>query len=370
MTNKVSKLLVDINNVKRNSYCIYIGNNNFIYNIKQYCSSCVLGKVAIVTNFTVFSLYKKVLEKSSLNYNLILIPDGEKYKTNKTVNKIYDKLISYSFSRDSTIIAIGGGVVGDIAGFVASTYQRGLNLIHVPTTLMAQVDSSIGGKTGYNHKLGKNLIGSFYQPKLVIIDIQFLLTLDKRQLLSGISEIIKYSLINETPSFHWLERNLVEFKKHDLNILKKAIIYCCKCKTSMVSKDERDHGLRITLNFGHTFGHAIEAATKYTRYTHGEAISIGMLIAAFVSMKKSLLNEDIYYRIRTLLQKVGLPISIPSDISSKKILKHMRYDKKCLKGDNFRVVLLKDIGIPCVCSELKFDEMLNLLYEFRKMENN
>lgn len=303
-------------------------------------------KVSIITNPTVSCLYGKVVEegfrKSGFEPAITTIPDGEEYKTLLWISHLYDELLTYRLERSSAVVALGGGVIGDMAGFVAATYMRGLPYIQVPTTLLAQVDSSVGGKTGVNHILGKNLIGAFYQPRLVWIDIKTLETLPGRELRAGIAEVIKYGVIADPEFFEYLEKNIEKVLTLDETYLIHAIKRSCDIKADVVSMDEREKGLRSVLNYGHTIGHAIETLTNYTTYRHGEAVAIGMLCEARIARKMGLCDKEVVKRLNDIIVKAGLPAEMP-DIDADKILESMQIDKKAKEG-GLRIVLPEKIG--------------------------
>lgn len=304
------------------------------------------SSIAIVANKTVFPLYKDAILRSVSECGLIpevfLIPDGEEYKDLLWASYLYGELLKAKFDRDSLLIAFGGGVIGDLTGFVASTYMRGVKYVQVPTTLLAQVDSSVGGKTGVNHELGKNMIGTFYQPSLVLIDVDTLRTLPQREFSAGIAEIIKYGVIADRGLFDSLETNIRDiFSLGDsiINIIKHS----CEIKADVVSKDEREAGLRAILNFGHTIGHALETVTGYTRFLHGEAISIGMCAAAQVAVRLGIFQEKEAERIKNLVELYKLPSKIPDDINISDIINAMEIDKK-VKAGKIRFILPEVIG--------------------------
>ncbi|MBI3814648.1 MAG: 3-dehydroquinate synthase [Nitrospinae bacterium] len=272
-------------------------------------------KAVIITNPLIRGLYGNLLENSlkeeGFKVHFIEIPDGEGYKTLETAVKIYDRLIAIKMERESPLIALGGGVIGDITGFVAATYLRGVPYIQAPTTLLAQVDSSIGGKTAVNHPKGKNLIGAFYQPKAVFIDIETLNTLPKEEILCGAAEIIKYGIIRDGDFFEFLENNIERLINLNEDVLIYSIKRSCEIKADVVSKDEKESGLRAILNFGHTIGHALESLTGYKKYRHGEAVAIGMVYAARLSLKLGLCSSEDYKRVVNLITIAGLPTEIP-----------------------------------------------------------
>ena len=326
------------------SYPIYIGEN--LFSQQQLLVDLLVGnQVMIVTNTTVGPLYlKKVLNQlKGFSPIALELDDGEQYKTMDTVNKIFDVLLEHRFSRNSNIIALGGGVVGDITGFAAACYQRGVNFIQIPTTLLSQVDSSVGGKTGVNHPLGKNMIGAFYQPQGVIADTSVFATLPERQLKAGIAEIIKYGLIYDATFLEWLELNLDKIIKHDEIALNYAIQRSCEIKARIVSEDEKESGIRAILNFGHTFGHAIETGCGYGQYLHGEAVSVGMCLALELTYRLERISQDQLVRAINLLQLSGLPTKLPKQLTSDDYIRLMAVDKKNIDGE-IRVIVLEKIG--------------------------
>jgi 3-dehydroquinate synthase len=278
-----------------------------------------------------------------------ILPDGEQHKTLQTAGWVFDALIAKKMNRDAAVLALGGGVIGDIAGFAAACYQRGIGYVQLPTTLLAQVDSSVGGKTGVNHSGGKNLIGAFYQPLGVITDIDTLATLPDRELRAGLAEVIKYGCVWDPLLFDWLDHNIAKLLARDVDALTYAIGRSCEIKATVVARDEREQNLRAILNFGHTFGHAIEAATAYETYLHGEAVGLGMLIAANLSHRLGLIDVAIRDRVREALRKTGLPIE-PPRVGAAKILELMQMDKKVLAG-SVRLVLLEKLGRAIVTSD-------------------
>lgn len=329
------------------SYDISIGTNILNKIGKNLRSFNLSQKIAIVSNTTVFSLYgKSVLDsvkKAGFETVTVIIPDGEKYKDLLWLQRIYNDLLAYKLDRSSALIALGGGVIGDITGFAASTYMRGISYIQVPTTLLAQVDSSVGGKTGVNHKLGKNMIGTFWQPRLVWIDVDTLKTLPKRELLAGLAEIIKYGVIYDKNLFSTLKKNRDRVLRLDKKILTHIIKRSCEIKSEVVSRDERESGLRSILNYGHTIGHAIETATDYRQYLHGEAISIGMCFEARLSQKLNLIDKEDVSRIRELIESFGLPSTVPKDIDINRMILSMQLDKKAVAG-TLTFILPEKIG--------------------------
>jgi shikimate kinase/3-dehydroquinate synthase len=303
-------------------------------------------QAAIVTNTTVGPLYlarvQSTLEAAGVKTVAIVLPDGEAYKNGESLNHIYDVLLQNRMERKGTLIALGGGVIGDLTGFAAATYLRGVPFIQIPTTLLAQVDSSVGGKTGINHPLGKNMIGAFYQPQVVLADTDTLNTLPERELSAGLAEVIKYGLIGDLPFFEWLEAHLVQLLARDPQALTYAILRSCQNKAEVVAADEREAGRRALLNLGHTFGHAIEAGMGYGHVLHGEAVGTGMIMAAVLSQHLGWLSVQEVQRIRALIVKARLP-DIAPDLGAEKYLDLMGLDKK-VEGGKLRFVLLKAIG--------------------------
>lgn len=302
-------------------------------------------RALVVTNEKVAPLYldKALGALGDVSADHLVLADGEQFKTLDTLKLIFDRLLKLKHDRTTTLIALGGGVVGDMTGFAAACYQRGVDFIQVPTTLLAQVDSSVGGKTGVNHPLGKNMIGAFHQPRCVVADTTTLATLPVRQFRAGIAEIIKYGLIADPEFFAWLERNIDAVIGLDQNALVYAIERSCRVKASIVSADEREGGLRAILNFGHTFGHAIETAQAYTGWLHGEAVAAGMVMAARLSARMKWLEDADVRRIVRLLERVGLPVTFPPEMSGSDLIERMSVDKKAMNGI-IRLVLLRRIG--------------------------
>jgi len=305
-----------------------------------------IKQAAIVTNTTVAPLYlervQTALSQAGVKTVPIVLPDGEVYKNSAALNAIYDALLQHRIERKATLIALGGGVIGDLTGFAAATYLRGVPFIQIPTTLLAQVDSSVGGKTGINHPLGKNMIGAFYQPQLVLADTDTLSTLPERELAAGLAEVIKYGLIRDPVFFAWLEENMDRLLARDDQALAHAIHRSCQNKAEVVAADEREAGQRALLNFGHTFGHAIEAGMGYGAWLHGEAVGTGMIMAADLSQRMGWLRPEEMRRARVLIAKARLPATAP-DLGHEKYLDLMGLDKK-VEGGKIRFVLLKSIG--------------------------
>jgi 3-dehydroquinate synthase len=328
----------------------------------------ILGtRVAIVTNETVAPLYLARLRAhvASLKPVEVVLPDGEQYKSLEVLNRIFDALLAAHCDRRTTIIALGGGVIGDMAGFAAASYQRGVPFIQVPTTLLAQVDSSVGGKTGVNHPLGKNMIGAFYQPRAVIIDTDTLNTLPDRELASGLAEVIKYGLIRDPEFFTWLEVNLDKLLARDPEALAYAIHRSCRNKAEVVAADERESGVRATLNLGHSFGHAIETGVGYGNWLHGEAIAAGMVMASDLSRRLKWLSTADVARVEKLIRRAQLPVRAPSTLSTARFLELMAVDKKVLNG-RLRLVLLKRLGEAVVTDDYPRAELEGTLTSMRE----
>jgi 3-dehydroquinate synthase len=326
------------------SYPIYIGSN--LLSSKSLLSDHIQGKqVMIVTNSTIAPLYLEKLKDALSDFNVesVVLPDGEEFKTLETLNKVFDALLKAKFDRSSTLVALGGGVVGDITGYAAASYQRGVNFIQVPTSLLSQVDSSVGGKTGVNHELGKNMIGAFYQPKAVIIDVDTLDTLSDQEYSAGMAEVIKYGLLGNADFFYMLETNIEAIMARNKDLIIEIIFNSCKDKASIVALDEFERGKRALLNLGHTFGHGIENAFGYGNYLHGEAVSIGMVMATKLSMDEGYLSNEDAIRVESILSKADLPISIKKSIGSETLIEAMSLDKKSIDG-KIRLVLLKALG--------------------------
>lgn len=326
------------------SYPIYIGQG--LLDREELLSPHIGGsRVLVVTNDTVAPLYLDRLLKVVRRYRpvQVVLPDGEQYKNLDNLTRIYDRLLETHCDRKTTLIALGGGVVGDMAGFAAATYQRGVPFLQIPTTLLAQVDSSVGGKTGVNHALGKNMIGAFHQPRCVLIDTDTLNTLPTNELSAGLAEVIKYGLISDADFFNWLEKNLDGLLARDAAVLSEAIECSCRNKATVVAADERESGQRALLNLGHTFGHAIETGSGYGSWLHGEAVGAGMAMAADLSHRLGWLSAADLARVEALLVRARLPVRSPAALDSARMLELMAVDKKVEDG-RMRLVLLKRIG--------------------------
>ena len=344
------------------SYPIYIGSG-LLNQAELYTQHIKSSQVIVITNSTIAPLYLDQVLNNLRNFKVetLILPDGEQFKTLDYVTQIFDKLLSCKFSRNATLIALGGGVIGDMGGFSAACYQRGIPFLQIPTTLLAQVDSSVGGKTGVNHALGKNMIGAFYQPQCVIADADVLNTLNDRQLSAGLAEVIKYGLIRDIEFFEWLEQNIELLLARDKEALAFAIERSCLNKAQIVAEDETETGIRATLNLGHTFGHAIETGAGYGVYLHGEAVAIGTCQAADLSRRKGWLTDADVERIIALFKKANLPVNPPEQLDSDSFLDLMAVDKKNIDG-KIRLILLTKIGVatlPIGIDTLLLEQTLN-----------
>jgi 3-dehydroquinate synthase len=338
------------------SYPIHIGSD-ILTDASLFAPHVGAGGVVVVTNETVAPLYLETVQTAigqaapaGARRHAIVLADGEQHKTAEVLASIWDALISERFSRDVTIIALGGGVIGDMAGFAAATYQRGVRYIQVPTTLLSQVDSSVGGKTAVNRPSGKNMVGAFYQPACVIADTLTLTTLPIRELRCGLAETIKYGLIRDPEFFDWIETNLSALLACEDEALAFAVERACQNKADVVAADEREHGERALLNFGHTFGHAIETGLGHGQWLHGEAVAAGMCMAADMSARLGRLRQDELARINSIVHAAGLPRLAPASVSAERMLDLMAVDKKVLAG-KVRLILLDAIGAASITSE-------------------
>jgi 3-dehydroquinate synthase len=348
------------------SYEILIDRGNLPFIGERLLRFSIGNKIAVISNPKIYELYgEKIissLKKEGFDPSLILIPDGEIYKDYFWAYHILTQLLELGLDRKSCLIALGGGVIGDITGFVASIYMRGIPYIQIPTTLLAQVDSSVGGKTAVNHSLGKNMIGSFWQPSLVWIDVNTLDTLPEREFISGMAEVIKYGIIWDKDFFDYLESNREKILKKDKDLLIPAIKRACEIKAEVVSKDERESSLRAILNYGHTIGHAIETLTGYTTYLHGEAISIGMVYEAKLSNILGFLEKESLERIKNILKNLGLPTILPINIDTTAMVKTILLDKKNIEG-KIRMVIPESIGKMKINFEISEENLKGILNE-------
>ncbi len=335
------------------SYSVHVGTG-LIDRVELILPVLERKKVGIVTNTTIAPLFLErvagALTRAGIEVTRIVVEDGEAHKDWDSLNAIFDALIEQRCGRDTTLVALGGGVIGDLAGFAAATYQRGVSYIQLPTTLLAQVDSSVGGKTAINHRLGKNMIGAFHQPRLVIADMDTLKTLPERELRAGLAEVIKHGLICDAEFFEWLEKNLDRLLARDADALGHAVLRSIAIKAEVVSKDERERGDRALLNFGHTFGHAIETGLGYGAWLHGEAVAAGMVMAADLSHHLGYLSTSDTGRIRAILQRAGLPTSAKG-LLPERMQQLMTVDKKAKEG-RIRFVLLERLGSAMVRADV------------------
>ncbi len=348
--------------LQERSYPVYIGRD--LLSDPQLLARHVSGpQVVIVSNDTVAPLYMDKLRTALGQRSLlteVILPDGEAYKTLDTLSLIFDQVMAAGHNRTTTFVALGGGVVGDITGFAAACYQRGVNFVQVPTTLLAQVDSSVGGKTAVNHPLGKNMIGAFYQPRAVLIDSNSLQTLPRRELAAGLAEVIKYGLICDEPFYRWLQEQMPKLLAREEAALAEAIERSCAIKAQVVAQDEREGGLRAILNLGHTFGHAIETNQGYGQWLHGEAVAVGMLLAVELSARRGLVPAAEVAALRKLLLTAGLPVQPPPDIPPETFIELMGRDKKVMDG-RLRLILLAALGEACIVDDVTPAELESLL---------
>ena len=332
------------------SYPILIGDG-LLRDREALAAAIAARDLLVVTNDVVAPLYLAPLEAALAGRRVasVVLPDGEAHKTLATVARIFDALVAARMNRDACVLALGGGVVGDMAGFAAACYQRGVDCVQLPTTLLAQVDSSVGGKTGVNHPGGKNLIGAFHQPRAVLADVSALRTLPPRELRAGLAEVIKYGLIADEPFLAWIERHLDDLLALERDAIVYAVRRSCELKSAIVAADEREHGRRALLNLGHTFGHAIETAAGYGEWLHGEAVAAGMLVAADLSRRLGWLCDEDVARLAGLLRRAGLPLEPPA-LGAARALELMGMDKKVLQG-RIRLVLMRRLGDAVVTGE-------------------
>lgn len=347
------------------TYPIHIGAG-LLGNTELYKPHIKGAKVFIITNETVASLCLDKVESALAPIAEVhpsILPDGESHKRLSTIESIVDQMLSVPCDRKTTVVALGGGVVGDIAGFTAACYQRGIRFIQVPTTLLAQVDSSVGGKTGVNHPLGKNMIGAFHQPVCVIADSEILTSLPEREFCAGLAEVIKYGLIRDRDFFEWLENNIELLLQRESNAVAYAVEQSCRNKATVVAEDETESGIRAILNFGHTFGHAIETGLNYKEWLHGEAVAAGMVMAGELSVRLGLLSNQENQRIKPLLKKAKLPISPPRHLNAKEFKSIMAVDKKAESG-TVKFIVLNQLGDAQVTSDYDNEILESTLASF------
>lgn len=357
----MKKLNVDLDD---RSYPIFVSQS--LLGDAQWVAPYVNGKqVMIVTNETIAPLYLDKVKAafSDFQVDTVVLPDGEEFKTLDVLNKIYDALLEKRHNRTTTLVALGGGVIGDMTGYAAASYQRGVDFIQIPTTLLSQVDSSVGGKTGVNHKLGKNMIGAFHQPNCVVIDTESLNTLPDNELSAGLAEVIKYGLICDAEFLDWLEANMSKLMAREPEALAYAIERSCAAKARVVAEDEREGGIRAILNLGHTFGHAIETDQGYGNWLHGEAVAAGTVMAADLSKRLGWIDDQDLQRTVALLESAKLPVTPPANMSGERFKELMAVDKKVLDG-KLRLVLLKEMGQAIVTSDFDLAQLDATLTSF------
>jgi len=352
-------------NLDRDSYEIIIDKAILNKSGQIIDSSLNIGdKILIISDQNVYPLYGEKLENSlqAENYQVLsyILEPGEKSKNNNELNKIYDLLLESRFDRNSTIIALGGGVVGDLAGMAAATFMRGINFIQIPTSLLAQVDSSVGGKVAINHPKAKNIIGAFYQPEIVIIDIELLKTLKPRDYNTGLAEVIKYGFGFNQDLFTYIENNITEIKEISPEVLSKLVYICCQIKSDIVNQDEREKGIRAKLNLGHTIGHAVEALTDYQKYTHGEAVALGMVYESYLASRLNYISSEEINRLKNLLTKFELPIIMPESIKYDNLINKMKTDKK-VKNNQIFLALPNSIGDTIITSDWNKELLKNII---------
>lgn len=354
---------VDLGN---RSYPILIGENLLQTDnlLEQYIEN---KKCAVISNPTITKHYWAQLKSHFKQESPLLIelPDGEKYKTHDSLNHIFTELLENYFDRKSILIALGGGVIGDMTGFAAACYQRGIDFIQIPTTLLSQVDSSVGGKTAINHPLGKNMIGAFHQPIAVISDTSTLNTLPENELSAGLAEVIKYGLLDDLEFLHWLDKNMDKLIQRDSTAMAYAIKRSCEIKADVVARDETEQSVRALLNLGHTFGHAIETFTEYKRYLHGECVGIGMVMAADFSQHLGLISADDAAFAKRVIQSANLPIVPPAEMTADIFIKLMLRDKKTF-NNTIRLILLKQLGSAFISADYNMDALRNYLTQVCK----
>lgn len=348
-------------NLGVNSYPIYIGNKNLSALGRLLIESGLTHKNSVISNPTVNRHYGEIVEdslrQSGISAEIVEVPEGEEHKSYESAYRLYGIMIDHKIDRTSAVISLGGGVIGDLAGFVAATYMRGISFVQIPTTLLAQVDASIGGKVAINHPKGKNLIGAFYQPKFVLIDLSTLDTLPMRDIRSGMVELIKHGMIMDRPLFEKIESEVHKILKLDTDLMIELVAQSCRDKGEIVQKDEKESGIRAILNYGHTFAHAIEALTDYKEYRHGEAVSIGIVCAGRLAVDMGLLDKEEHKRQLDLLNAIGLPTKFPF-LAPQRVLETMYLDKK-VRGGKLRFVLQKSIGEVIITDEVLDEQVIS-----------
>ena len=356
----MKKIIVKLD---KRSYPIFIGKNILLD--RSLFDNVNKKNLVLITNKKIEKLHISKIKNTLLKKNKIIISDGEKYKNQDSITKIYNYLLKNKYSRDSCIVAFGGGVIGDMAGFAAATYQRGINFIQVPTTLLSMVDSSVGGKTGINHPLGKNMIGSFHQPIAVIVDTEILKTLSKRQFNAGMSEVIKYGIIKDKNFFNWIAKNTDKIKAQDSDSIIKIVKRSCEIKAEIVALDEKEKNIRALLNLGHTFGHAIENYLGYGKWLHGEAVACGFLIACSVAIQKNTMDISEYNKIKSLLKAFSLPTKLPKNINIERLFEIMSLDKK-VKNNKMVYVIPNNIGKAYITNKISKNIVIKALKDHAK----
>ena len=356
----MKKIIVKLD---KRSYPIFIGKNILLD--RSLFDNVNKKNLVLITNKKIEKLHISKIKNTLLKKNKIIISDGEKYKNQDSITKIYNYLLKNKYSRDSCIVAFGGGVIGDMAGFAAATYQRGINFIQVPTTLLSMVDSSVGGKTGINHPLGKNMIGSFHQPIAVIVDTEILKTLSKRQFNAGMSEVIKYGIIKDKNFFNWIAKNTDKIKAQDSDSIIKIVKRSCEIKAEIVALDEKEKNIRALLNLGHTFGHAIENYLGYGKWLHGEAVACGFLIACSVAIQKNTMDVSEYNKIKSLLKAFSLPTKLPKNINIERLFEIMSLDKK-VKNNKMVYVIPNNIGKAYITNKISKNIVIKALKDHAK----
>jgi 3-dehydroquinate synthase len=347
--------------LKNNSYPVYTGTG-LLHDTELWDQHLSSGSTLIVSNEIVAPLYLDSLKEALVGRRVdsLILPDGEQHKTISTWSSVVDRLVQMKSRRDGNLIALGGGVIGDIGGFAAASYMRGIRLLQAPTTLLSQVDSSVGGKTGVNHDHGKNLIGAFYQPTAVIADMNTLDSLPEREFRAGLAEVIKYGAIRDQGFFAWLESSVNLIEQRDSKALTFIVQSCVRNKAEIVSQDEFETGVRAILNFGHSFGHALESLTGYSRYLHGEAVSVGMVIAANLSVLRGICDTRSLKRLQNLLSTFKLPVSLPDSVDANDMLKALELDKKSVES-GLRLILLNSIGEAVINSISEKGDILSVI---------
>ncbi len=344
-------------------YPIHLGRD-LIAQAALYTDSARAGRAFIITNDTIAPLYLgQVRAALGDQIPVHVMPDGERFKSMEQLNAVLDQMLSLKLGRDTTVVALGGGVVGDLSGFAAAIYQRGISLVQIPTTLLSQVDSSVGGKTAVNHPMGKNMIGAFHQPDSVITDLNTLDSLPDREFKAGVAEVIKYGLLGDIQFFEWLESNMAALLSRDGDALSHAIATSCRHKAKVVAADEKEQGLRALLNLGHTFGHAIEAYLQYKDWLHGEAVATGMCMAADLSQRQGWITEQDCQRVDTLISAAGLPTTVPHGLSATQMRELMQGDKKTAAG-RVRLVLYRALGDAMLSAEYDDALLMDTLHHY------